>query len=422
MDTELIKRVIGDQRKEIEGKLSKEHIVKRAFIKEIESAFKGSGLLVLTGARRGGKSITAALLGKNNFSYVNFDDPSLEGIKGGDLINVREAIAEMYGEPHTMIFDEVQNAAGWELLATRLRENHRVIVTGSNAQIFSEELASRLTGRYIKFTVMPFSFAEYCSYIGSNPDINTTEGTVLAKRRLNEYIKIGGFPEAYRQGYRIISQIYEDIITKDIEKRYNIKYKATFREIARYIISNSSSRISLNALKGAFSIKSVHTVKNYLAFLENAHLVFIVNRFSGKLKQHAVLSKKVYCIDNGIFYALGFRIIDNKAKLMENLVAIELFRRKFYMQPNSEVYYWQDTSQREVDFVLKNGDQIKQLLQVSYDLSAQETRRRETTALLRASKSLRCNNLVIITWDYEGEIKESGKSIKCIPLWKWLLK
>lgn len=422
MEADIIRRVVADQREEIGTKLEHEKIIEREFMDDVEELSKTPGLVVLSGVRRCGKSITSLLLSRADYGYINFDDPSLEGIGAGDLINVREAIYSVYGNPSTIILDEVQNVSGWELFASRLRETKRVIVTGSNESLLSPELGTRLTGRYVKFEVMPFSFREFLEYRGVKASsTGTTEQIALIKKGLDTYMVAGGFPEAYKFGERYLLQIYEDIVTRDIERRHNIRYRSTFRALSKYVLSNSANRISYNGLKKSFEINSTHTIKNYIEYMKDAYLIFVVNSYSAKLKEQERSPKKVYCIDNGFLNVLGFRIVENKSKLMENLVALELFRRKFYAEPTLEIYHWQDQLQREVDFVAKKGERTTGLIQVTYDLN-EDNEHREIRALLSASKNTRCKNMTIITWDIERKIVRKGKVINCIPLWKWLLK
>ncbi len=421
MEVGIIERVVADQKDEIGTKLKNENIIEREFMREISTYSRQAGLTVLSGVRRCGKSVTSLLLSKSSYGYVNFDDPSLDGLKAGDLIYVKEAIASVYGDPETIILDEVQNVKGWELFASRLRETKQVIVTGSNAGLLSNELGTRLTGRYVKFEVMPFSFREFLEYRSMKADIRTTAGIASVKKEFGIYMRLGGFPESYKFGVRYLSQIYEDILTKDIEKRYNIRYKATFRDFARYVISNSTNRISYNNIRKNFDISSTHTVKNYIRYMKDAYLIFIVNSYSARLKEQERSQKKIYCVDNGILDALGFKIIDNKSKLMENLVALALFREKFYYEPTLEIYYWHDQLQREVDFVTKKGERVAELIQVTYDLN-EGNEKRETRSLLGASKAIRCKNLTIITWDIEKTLTRGRKKIKCIPIWKWILE
>ncbi|MEM5831649.1 MAG: DUF4143 domain-containing protein, partial [Candidatus Aenigmatarchaeota archaeon] len=107
--------------------------------------------------------------------------------------------------------------------------------------------------------------------------------------------------------------------------------------------------------------------------------------------------------------------------LMENCVFLQL-KRKTSENPLAEIYYWKDYQQNEVDFVLKEGLKIEQLIQVTYASSKDEIEKREIKALVKASELLKCKNLLTITWDYEDELKVNNKKIKCISLWKWLLE
>jgi predicted AAA+ superfamily ATPase len=140
------------------------------------------------------------------------------------------------------------------------------------------------------------------------------------------------------------------------------------------------------------------------------------------LKEQFIAPKKIYCIDTGLGNVIGYKLSENKGRQIENLVAIELLRKISYKIGNFEIFYWKDYQQHEVDFVIKSGSDINQLIQVTYASSKDEIDKREIKALIKASDLLKCKNLLIITWDYEDEIKANNKTIKCLPLWKWLLE
>lgn len=422
MDVETIKRVINDQEEETATKFRNERIIQREYLSEIKRSLKGSNAVVISGVRRSGKSTASVLLaGDKTYGRLNFDDPSLEGMKAQDLVNVSEAISQLKGETDYIILDEIQNVKGWELYVSRLRETKKVIITGSNSELMSEELASRLTGRYIGFTTFPFSFMEFLDYSNFKPEIYSTKSIAKTKALFNEYVNFGGFPEALKFKERYLVQIYNDIVIKDIERRFGIKHRETFREFARYVVSNISREASYNKLKDLFGIKSVHTIKNYMGYLEKAFLAFKVDKYSNKLKVQILGGKKIYCIDTGLSNALGFRASDDKGRFLENVVAIELQRRKCYWNPLTEIYYWQDYRKNEVDFVIKERGRILELLQVSYRVDDYNTKERETKALLSASKELKCNNLSILTHDFEGEEIFGKRRIRFTPVWKWLL-
>ena len=188
------------------------------------------------------------------------------------------------------------------------------------------------------------------------------------------------------------------------------------------LISNFKNYISFRKLKEKFGLGSEHTIKNYINYLSEAYLFFFLNKFSFKPMEIEKSNKKVYYIDIGIANSVAIKFSENKGKFLENLIAIELLRRKSYWFNNWEIYYFKDYQQNEVDFLIKEGLEIKQLIQVTYASSKDEIERREIKSLIKASELLKCKDLLIITWDYEDEIKENNKVIKCVPLWKWLLE
>ena len=426
MDLEEIKGILTDQREEIEEIFQGENIIERQPSKtELSSFLKYPNILAILGVRRCGKSIFSLLLLRDKkFGYINFDDERLAGLETKDLNKCLQALYELHGiDLEYIILDELQNIPKWELFANRMRRTKKIILTGSNAKLLSGELATHLTGRYIDFTLYPFSFNEHLKMKGINVsyrDFYSTKKTAQLRGELEEYIYKGGFPEVYKFGKAILGKIYESIIQKDILLRYNIKNRKTFAEISKYLISQFSNEITYTKLRNMTSIKNVHTIKNYVDYLSNAYLIFILERYSPKLKKQIIAPKKVYCVDNGIINSVAFRISRDIGRLIENTIAVELIRRKSY-ENNIEIYYWKDHQQREVDFVIKEGVRTMELIQVTYASSKDEIENREIKSLLKAGDELKCKNLKIITWDYEDEIVIDNRKIKCIPLWKWLL-
>ena len=418
-----LKSIIKEQREELEKIEKEEKIIERTGLNKSKESLKYPNILAILGVRRCGKSILSYLLAKpHRFAYINFDDERLAGLKSEDLDKILESFYELYEDIDYIILDEVQNVANWELFVNRLRRTKKVILTGSNSKLLSGELSTHLTGRYLDIILFPFSFKEFLKLkeVKENKVYTTKEKAEIMKT-LQEYLEIGGFPEAYKFGKGMISKIYEDILTKDILLRYNITKKEEIKKLAKYLITNSSEEITYSKLTRIFNIKHVSTISNWISYLENTFLVFKLERFDFKLKQQFIAPKKVYCVDSGLMNSIGFKFSENRGKVIENEVALELQRRK--ARENSfEVYYWKDYQQNEVDFVIKCGKKVEQLIQVSYINSKEEIKEREIKALIKASKELRCKNLVVITWDYEIEEKFEGEIIKFIPLWKWLLE
>lgn len=416
------KAVVKEQRGELERIGIEERIVERELLEKAKKFLKHPNILAVIGVRRCGKSIFSYLLAKeNNFGYINFDDERLAGTKTEDLNKILEAFYTLYGDINYVILDEIQDVEGWELFANRLRRTKRVIITGSNSKLLAGELATHLTGRYIDVALFPFSFPEFLDLKGfRKAAVYTTREKAELLKFLNEYLKIGGFPEVNKFGKAMLLRIYDDVITKDVLLRYGIRKKEDLKQLARYLVTNFCEEISYSRLAKTFGVKHVSTLSNWISYLENSFLVFKLERFAFKLRQQFLAPKKIYCVDNGLVTAIGFGVSENFGKLMENSVAVELQRRKF---PDrlTELYYWKDHQQNEVDFVLKEGPNVKELIQVTYASSRGDVKERETKALTKASKELKCRNLLVITWDYEGEEKIDGREIRFTPLWKWLL-
>lgn len=420
MDKNTIRQVLIEQKEEAK-RIFHERIIPREIVPHAQKIFRSNLIKVITGVRRCGKSTLAHYLLKDKkYGYVNFDDERLLGVEAADLNDFLEVLHEIEGDFEYLLLDEVQNVRGWELFANRLkRSGYNVIITGSNARLLSKELATHLTGRHFAVELYPFSFKEFLvfnNYISDNLNLYTTRQKVEIKRWLEKYLRYGGFPEVNKIEPKVqyLQELYDRIITRDIILRYNIKYTRDLKEIALFSISNFASKISYHKIRNIFEMKSVHTVKNYLNYMEEAYLLSQINAFSFKLKEQLKLPKKLYCIDTGIINAVIPKSTIDIGRSIENMVFLELKRR------NREVYFYSQEG-GEVDFLIREGGKINEMIQVSYSIEDKNTRKREINALLKASGELGCKNLNVITWDMESEEKVNQRRIKYIPLWKWLI-
>ena len=414
------KRVIRDivlvQKRELQKKLEEMYIDRGLILKNTENG----PVKVIIGPRRAGKSFSAIhMLDKlDTFGYVNFDDERLVEVKDYDeIVNAANSI---YNAPKYLLFDEIQNLEKWELFVNRLqRQGKNLVITGSNSKLLSKELATHLTGRHSLLVLFPFSFNEFLELEGKE----LTENEI--KEKLSFYLTYGGYPEPLVKKLEhrdYLSTLFDSIIYKDIVKRFRIRSIQGMEDLATYLISNVAKEFSYNTLSKVTKCKSVYTVEKYLGYLEEAFVFFKINRFSFKFKDQISSNKKIYCIDNGFIYAKAFKFSPDKGRLYENLVAIEL--KKLEMKGLANIYYWRSL-QEEIDFVIKKGTMIKELIQVCYDIRDPKTKERETRALIKASKELKCKNLLVLTRDYEAEEEISWfgtkRKIKYIPLWKWLV-
>ena len=427
MDLEEIANILTDQKNDIEKKFKDERIIDRELSNKIIPDLNSNIAKVIIGVRRCGKSILCySLLKEGNFFYVNFDDERLMGIKAKDLNDFLKAHLYLYNKDFDLaLIDEPQKIKGWELFVNRLlRRGKSVFVTGSSSQLLSKELATTLTGRHVDFVLYPFSFKEFLAYKGIKTDkefIYSTEGKSKILNILKNFLDAGAIPQVYKISNKkeFLRNLYDDILTKDIILRYKIKFPETFKIISNFLMKSYSKYMSYNSVRKSFGIKTIHTAREYAKFLENSFLFIFLKKFSWSMKEMENVPKKVYCIDTGMISSL---IQVDMGRVMENLVAIELLRRKSYYAPSLGIYYWKDYQQREVDFVVKDGLNVKELIQVCYDIEDLSTKNRELRALIKAGKELKCKNLKVITWDYEGREEFRNREIEFRPLWKWLLE
>jgi len=404
---------------------SKKYIIREKF-PYAEKFLNENIIKVITGPRRAGKSVFCMLLLKDKeFAYLNFDDENLVKIKNYDeLIKV---LYEVYPNAKYFLFDEIQNLDKWELFVNKLhRRNFNLIITGSNAKLLETEISSVLTGRYVSINVFPFSFREFLkakNFELDNKEISLPEVKGKILNFLSEYITTGGFPEVVVKNLdtkTYLETLFDAILLKDVVKRYKVRFVPQIYDLATYLLSNFSSEFSFTKIRKILGFSSTNTVEKYIQYLEESYLLFILNRFSFKLKEQIKAPKKVYVADSGFILAKSFQFSNNTGKLIENVVFCELLRRNY--KPNIDIFYYKTKNGKEVDFVLKQATKINKLIQVCYNISDTNTKEREIKSLLTASQELNCDSLEIISWDYEAEEKHKGKTIKFIPLWKWLLE
>ncbi len=401
-------------------KLSNGVYVPREGLSSARQNMENDLIKVIIGPRRAGKSVFAMQLLKGiDFAYLNFDDERLLDVT--DYDDFIKAIRQVYGETNYLLFDEIQNLKDWELFLNRLQRNgFRIVITGSNAHLLSRELSTHLTGRFLQFQILPFSFKEFLHaksfQIDDTLELKERQGSLLGY--LDKYINIGGFPEVVTKHVEprsYLPTLFESILFKDIAKRYNVRYSKKLYDLGYYLITNHSCQFTYTRLKKILDFRSVHTVENYVKYISEAFIVFVVDRFSFKLAEQIKSPKKVYSYDTGMAKSVRFAVTPDTGKFIENIVAIELLRRDI------EPYFYRTRNGKEIDFVIKKGSDINQLIQVSYDISEYATKKRELNALVKAGQELRCDNLTVITWDHCGEDLVDEQKVSFLPLWRWLL-
>jgi len=395
-------------------------LIERA--KEEDINIKSNLVQIVTGVRRCGKSTLAQMvLQKLKYAYVNFDDERLTGLKAEDLNFLLESLYTVYGDFEHLLLDEIQNVDGWHLFVNRLLRNKiKIILTGSNSNLLSREMASHLTGRYASIELLPFSFGEYLKVkMPQMKNINTAKDKGLAMNIFNEYMVNGGFPEVVRGESKkpYVANLFEAIVTKDIIYRYNIRHVRTFREISMWLTGNYGAELSYNRIKNIFDLGSENTAKNYVSYLEDAWLFIGLSKFSYK-KQESLRNRKFYLSDTSFAELAGQSGSENTGRLLENVAMLHLLRNR--LRHGYEVFYYKTTV--EVDFLIYHQRTVRELIQVTVSLEDKKTKNREVRALITANRQLKAERLTIITLNEEGTIDKEGVTIKVKPVIKWLLE
>lgn len=411
MEKDTLKKIILEQKETFR---QAKDIVERHLPENVLSSPK---IAIITGIRRCGKSTLLYQISKKHheFGYFNFEDERLLDFSVQDFNVVLEIFLESNPDIKVFFFDEIQNVFGWETFARRLfNEGYKLFITGSNARLLSSDIATALTGRNLKLELFPFGFSEYLQY-SRYPikEMYTTKEVAAVSKLLEDYLVYGGFPEVVKsKDYEELKEIYQDIIIKDLLVRFSIRDSKDFRELALYLLSNTSQKVSFNNLKDLLHFSTTSKVKNYVDFLSQAYLLFTVFKYDYSLRKQIKNDRKVYAIDQGLINAVSFSFGKEMGKLLENVVFLELKRRK------QEVYYYQ--GKKECDFILKEGTKIAAAIQVAKSLEQPETKRREIEGLQEAMKTFNLKKGFIIIHQGE-ETSLANKAISVLPLWKFLL-
>lgn len=396
---------------------------------------------VIIGVRRAGKStylyqIMQRLLQegvpKENILYLNFFDDRLHNLQYESLGIITEAYFSLYPEKKGKevvycFFDEIQILAGWESYIDRLMrtEKCQVYLSGSSAQMLSQEIATQMRGRALAWEIFPFSFKEFLDYKSINRiEPFSTKKRLLIQKAFEVYWECGGFPETMDLSISIRIKIHQDylqsILFRDLVERHNISHPRAVIDLTHRLIDNIGSLYTVNSLTGF--LKSLghkapkSEVSNYLAWLEDSYFLFTVRLYDASLQRSKKNPKKIYCIDHAFVRSAAPGTLVNSGHLLENLVFTAL--RRLY----PEIYYYKTKNRREVDFVIPLRHNKKLLIQVCEKLIDAQTKKREITALGEAMKELGIDRGIIVTRNDEELLQTANGEIRIVPVWRFLIK
>ena len=417
LDKDNLRKIVIRQKQDISVKQS---FVRRELLDEILKWFKDNRVIILTGIRRCGKSTLLKEIMQNvsNWCYVNFEDERFLDFRAQDFEMLNEVLIEQYDNINIYFFDEIQNIEKFETFVRRLQdEGKKVIITGSNASLLSKEFGTRLTGRYKPFEVYPFSFHEFLQFndikLNKN-DFYIIENKVSLIKLFREYLISGGLPEYLKnKDKEYVRTVYENILYKDVISRYAIRKQKIIKELINILSTNISSQFTYNSLKNSIGLGNAITVKEYISYLANSYLFFELLKFSYSVRQQLNSPRKIYLIDSAFNQICGLNFSENKGKVLENMVFIQLKRK------NKEIYYYADKN--ECDFIIKDKTKITEAIQVCYSLN-KNNKEREIAGLIEAMEKFNLKKGIIITYEQAEEINIKDKKIYVLPIYKWLLE
>lgn len=386
----------------------------------------------ILGVRRSGKTtllyqliqhLISGGVSTKDILFLNFDDSE---IYSADFEKLLLECRRINPDVSHIFLDEVQEKNGWERWVRVLydtKQFKQIFVSGSSSSLLKQDVARVLSGRHTTFVMFPFSFREYLMFFNwQNFEwdyLEHNKGKVL--HFLERYLAEGGFPEMLGKGKmkrtKYLSDLFDDIVARDAAAKHKADYEI-MKKIAYYTISNSSKTMTYRSIANACGV-SVDTVSKYLAYLEECYLTLPLRKFSKKLKEQMREINKYYSIDTGLANAVGYRFTEEFGRVMENAVFIELNRRFAENKKMGLFYLGRDG---EVDFVVREGQRVRQLIQVCYGIEDPKTKKREIKPLLMSMNEFKLRQGLVITWDVESEEREGGKKIVYKPLWKWMIR
>ena len=392
-------------------------------------------ILAIVGPRRAGKTyfmyqliqslVQSGRYSKEDILFIDFEDYRLGGFTGRDMDELFTAFHQLAGQyPSFLFFDEVQNLPGWNNVLRTLhnRRRFKIIVSGSNSRLLGREIATELRGRYEDILMLPFSFRELLQYrsISLTPASLRTaaRGNIVAA--FDDYIRHGGFPEVVKarneaERRKLLQNYFKTIFYRDILERYNIKARYVLDALMNDFLETYSDLFSITRfekhLKANGLPGSKRTIANYLHYLREAFFIIANDKFSFSPRRRIMNPKKVYLTDTG-FAALGRPFTENRGRILENVVAIELFSR------DMEIYYFKNRN--ECDFIVKQGPRPTHVIQVCWELT-KRNEKRELAGIADALRSLDLTSGVILTYAQEEEREVNGRRVSVLPVWKWLL-
>ena len=392
-------------------------------------------IIALTGVRRSGKTyhlyniidrLTREKVEISNCLYFNFEDERIDQ-KTFEFNSIIESYQELYPKNDLskcyFLFDEIQNIDGWERFVRRVYEqiSKNVFITGSNSRLLSREISTSLRGRSINYEIFPLNFREYLDFQGININLNSTRSVSVIINAFGVFLLEGGFPELIFIDDEIKNSVFQEyfnvMIFRDLIERYGITQTAILKYFCKRVIGNSSKEFSANKIYNEIKSQgykiSKDTIYEFQDYVESIYLALFLPRYLPSVVKQEFSRKKVYSIDNGLAASINTFFMRDKGATLENMIFLELIKK------GKNTYYY--SSNHECDFLITENEGVSEAIQVCYDISDQDTKKREERGLVSACKEFKLKKGFIITHSEELRYKIDGINVEVLPAYKYLL-
>ena len=397
-------------------------------------------IITVPGVRRCGKStmmeiaineLVASGISPERILWLGFDDERLKNMNADELDDVIISYMEMYPnipiKEIYMFFDEIQLIKDWEFFILRVFKSYckNIYVCGSNATMLSTELSSALRGYPLEYETYPLSFHEYCRFKNIPTKGFFEQDKARLRTAFEAYNMESAFPEivlttSKSEQTKLLQGYFDTMLLKDLVEHYRISNIGVVRYFVKRIMANLTKPTSINAIYKDIKSQGLKVSKDDLYlwadYICDIFMFIRISRYDRSLIKVQKSLDKYYCIDNGLRGAVLMPQSNDNGKSLENIVLLQLNRTK---QPSDKITYYQ--GDKECDFVLQRNENVIQLIQVTWDMTDENTRTREVNGILEASQVTGCNKLFILTKEEENLIEIEGKQIHVLPVWKWLL-
>lgn len=410
----------------------------------------GNLVKIVTGMRRSGKSyrlfqemeaLLAAGVSPERICYFNFEDERLAPVTPSTGDEVLEAFQMLHpdvlSEGMYLFFDELQEMQNWGAWLRRIVDTKKVTIyaTGSSSKMLSSEIATEFRGRALDYELLPLSFSEYITFNGlgdfSQGDLSSTATRLILQTQLTNYLSEGGFPGVQglprQEAIPLLQSYAQRVVARDVIERHNLARPRAINAFTQRVLGTNARPLSIrkatNDLKSLGVATSRELLGDVLRYLEDAYLVFSVQKFTLSLSETTTASPKVYAIDPGLALANSRAATNDVGLRLENAVYLELRRRALGARKGAISSLSTQAHGYEIDFVV--GDALEEnpweLIQVCESMADEKTAERELRALWEALAECGLSSATLIVGEGEERTYEhEGYSVKQIPAWKWL--